>query len=231
MSKLRDITKVGRWEFVGLWVIFMTSLFMGFSGAIMPGPLLTITINESLHRGARVGPQIVSGHALLELALVVAIFFGLGTYITLPYVKGTIGIVGGLFLFWMAYGILKDLFHAAAALDLSGGIAEKGLSPWVAGITVTASNPYWFLWWATAGAGALMVAASQGVLGAVSFYMGHVLSDYIWYILVAFTIARGKELFTPMIYRIVLGVCGLFLVGLASYFVYSGTGFLLLFKS
>ncbi|WP_242877540.1 LysE family transporter [Desulfosporosinus sp. BG] len=208
----------------------MTSLVMGFSGAIMPGPLLTVTINESLRRGARVGPQIASGHALLELALVIAIFFGLGTYITLPSVKGTIGIVGGLFLFWMAYGILKESFHAVA-LDLSGKITEKGLSPWVAGITVTASNPYWFLWWATAGAGALMVAAGQGILGAISFYIGHVLSDYIWFMFVAFTVARGKRLFTPIVYRVVLGVCGLFLVGLASYFVYSGTSFLLLSKS
>ncbi|EGW40803.1 lysE type translocator family protein [Desulfosporosinus sp. OT] len=215
---------------MGLWVIFMTSLVMGFSGAIMPGPLLTVTINESLRRGARIGPQIASGHALLELALVIAIFFGLGTYITLPSVKGTIGIVGGLFLFWMAYGILKESFHAVA-LDLSGKITEKGLSPWVAGITVTASNPYWFLWWATAGAGALMVAAGQGILGAISFYIGHVLSDYIWFMFVAFTVARGKRLFTPIVYRVVLGVCGLFLVGLASYFVYSGTSFLLLSKS
>ena len=215
---------------MGLWVIFLTSLIMGFSGAIVPGPLLTVTINESLRRGARVGPQIASGHALLELALVIAIFFGLGAYITLPLVKGTIGIVGGLFLFWMAYGILKESFHSDA-LDLSGEITEKGLQPWVAGITVTASNPYWFLWWATAGAGALMVAAGQGILGAIIFYIGHVLSDYIWFILVAFTVARGRNLFTPRIYHIVLSVCGLFLVGLAIYFVYSGTGFLLLLKS
>lgn len=213
-----------------LWMIFMTSLVMGFSGAIMPGPLLTVTINESLRRGSRVGPQIASGHALLELALVVAIFFGLGTYITLPSVKGTIGVIGGLFLFWMAYGILKESFHAAA-LDLSGDITKKGLSPWLSGITVSASNPYWFLWWATAGAGALMVAAGQGILGAISFYIGHILSDYIWFIFVAFTVAKGKKLFNPMAYKVVLGVCGLFLLGLASYFVYSGTGYLFLLKS
>jgi len=196
----------------------------------MPGPLLTVTINESLRRGAKVGPQIVSGHALLELALVVAIFFGVGTYITWPSVKGTIGVVGGLFLFWMAYGILKESFQSTT-MELSGMVSEKGLRPWVAGITVTASNPYWFLWWATAGAGSLMAAAGQGVLGAISFYIGHIFADYIWYILVAYTVARGKTLFTPMVYRIVLGVCGLFLVILASYFVYSGTGFLLLLKS
>lgn len=204
----------------------MTSLAMGFSGAIIPGPLLTVTINESLRRGAKVGPQIASGHALLELALVIAIFYGLGTYITWPAVKGTIGIVGGVFLFWMAYGILKESLNSAT-LDYSGGATVKGLRPWVAGITVTALNPYWFLWWATAGAGALMLATNQGVLGAICFYLGHVLSDYIWFTFVAFTVARGKRLFTPMVYRLVLGVCGFFLVALAGYFVYSGVGFIM----
>ncbi|WP_407312424.1 hypothetical protein [Desulfosporosinus sp. SB140] len=48
----------------------------------------------------------------------------MGTYITWPSVKGTIGIVGGLFLFWMAYGILKDSIHSAA-LELSGEVTKK----------------------------------------------------------------------------------------------------------
>lgn len=214
---------------MGLWTIFMTSLAMGFSGAIMPGPMLTVTINESLRRGAKVGPEIASGHALLELALVVAIFYGLGTYITWPVVKGSIGIIGGLFLFWMAYGILKETFHSGT-LEFSEEGTDTGIRPWVAGITVTASNPYWFLWWATAGAGSLMIAANHGVLGAVCFYLGHILADYIWFAFVAYTIARGKKLFTPWVYRLVLGVCGFFLIGLAGYFVYSGAGFLASFK-
>ncbi|GAB6152108.1 LysE family transporter [Desulfosporosinus burensis] len=215
---------------MGLAAIFMTSMLMGFSGAIVPGPLLTVTINESLRRGAKAGPQIASGHALVELALVVAIFYGLGTYISWPVVKGTIGIVGGLFLFWMAYGILKESFNSAV-LDFSGETTAKGLRPWVSGITVTASNPYWFLWWATAGAGSLMLAANYGIIGAVCFYLGHILADYIWFTFVAFTVARGKKLFTPLVYRFVLGVCGFFLVGLAGYFVYSGAGFLMSFRA
>ena len=198
---------------------------MGFSGAIMPGPMLTVTINESLRRGAKVGPQIATGHALLELILVIGIFFGLGTFITGASVKGTIGVIGGLFLFWMAYGILNEAL-SSISLDLLRQDKGKYMLPWVAGITVSASNPYWFVWWATAGASSLMLASNYGFAGAGSFYLGHISADYIWFSLVSIAIARGKRLFTPTVYRGILGLCGLFLVGMACYFVYSGLGFL-----
>ncbi|MDO8885688.1 LysE family transporter [Candidatus Oleimmundimicrobium sp.] len=56
--------------------IFITSLIVGFSGAIMPGPLLAVTINEVHQRGFWSGPLIVLGHAILELILVVALALG-----------------------------------------------------------------------------------------------------------------------------------------------------------
>lgn len=118
-----------------------------------------------------------------------------------------------------------DYLYNQFSYGFSEGATAKGLRPWVSGITVTASNPYWFLWWATAGAGSLMLAANHGIVGAICFYLGHVLADYIWFTFVALTIAKGRRLFTPLIYRLVLGICGLFLIGLASYFIYSGAGF------
>lgn len=208
-----------------LGTIFLSSLVMGFSGAIMPGPLLTVTINESLRRGAKAGPQIATGHSLLELLLVIGIFFGLGTLITSALVKGVIGIVGGTFLLWMAYGILKEAL-SKISLDLLGNEKSKHSSPWIAGATISASNPYWFVWWATAGAGSLLMATNYGLAGASSFYLGHIASDYLWFSLVSVAVSRGKKLFTPAIYRTILGICGLFLVVMASYFIYSGIGFL-----
>jgi threonine/homoserine/homoserine lactone efflux protein len=206
--------------------IFLGSLLMGLSGAMMPGPLLTVTINESLHRSVVAGPLLILGHALLELTLVIAIFLGLGTIIDLPQVKGSIGLIGGIFLLWMAYGIIKEAVNKNFALVLEGQQQEAKLNLVLAGITVSASNPYWSVWWATAGASALVLAGSQGGLGgAVSFYTGHIMADIIWYSSIGVAVAKGKKFLTPSVFRVILGICGVFLAGLAVYFLYSGLEF------
>ena len=209
-----------------IWTIFFASFMMGFSGAIMPGPLLTVTINESLHQGPLVGPKIVSGHAVLELFLVVMIFLGMGMFITLPLVKASIGLLGGFFLFWMAYGIIKEATDKTLVLTLNAHQNNKRINPILAGISVSASNPYWSIWWATAGISSLMLAGKSGLLGAASFYSGHILSDLVWYSLVSIAVAKGRQIFTPLVYRSILGFCGVFLFGLAGYFMYSGIDFL-----
>ena len=47
----------------------ITSFIVALSGALMPGPLLTLTVGEAARRVLG-GPLIIVGHALLELALV-----------------------------------------------------------------------------------------------------------------------------------------------------------------
>ena len=55
----------------------LTAFVVGLSGALLPGPLLAATISESARRGGWTGPLVVTGHALLELAVVAAVCFGL----------------------------------------------------------------------------------------------------------------------------------------------------------
>ena len=83
--------------------IFVTSFIVGLSGALMPGPVLTVTISQSAARGLIVGPLIVLGHGILELSLVVAIVYGLGQILTHGSVIGAIGISGGTVLLWMGW--------------------------------------------------------------------------------------------------------------------------------
>ncbi|MEA1895812.1 MAG: LysE family translocator, partial [Euryarchaeota archaeon] len=40
---------------------------IGLTGAIVPGPMLFATIDASLRRGWIAGPEIVLGHALVEV--------------------------------------------------------------------------------------------------------------------------------------------------------------------
>ena len=68
--------------------IFITSFLVGLSGALMPGPVLTVTISQVASRGFLAGPLIVLGHGILELSLVAAVTLGLGRFITAEPVIG-----------------------------------------------------------------------------------------------------------------------------------------------
>jgi len=92
-----------------LMKLFITSWIVGFSGAMMPGPLLTVMVSETARRGARAGPLLMVGHALLELILVLALVLGLKGFLDNRYFIITVSIVGGGFLIWMGYGMLRDV--------------------------------------------------------------------------------------------------------------------------
>ena len=86
----------------------MYSFILGLSGAMMPGPVLAVTITETLKRGFLAAVFIVCGHSLLELVTVILLSLGVGTVLNNTIAAGIIGIIGGGVLLWMTIGILKE---------------------------------------------------------------------------------------------------------------------------
>ena len=84
--------------------ILLSSMAVAFSGAVMPGPLLTYTIQQSLTKGGKSGFLIILGHALLELLLIVLIFFGFDMILQSNAAQIAIGLVGGALLATWAWG-------------------------------------------------------------------------------------------------------------------------------
>lgn len=210
-----------------LVAIFATSLLVGLSGTLMPGPLLTVTISQSAQRGFWQGPLLILGHAIVELALVLALTAGLSRLLKRKAIAGFIGLLGGAFLLWMGLDIARNAWWGTVSLSLAS--AERSgtqVGPVVAGALVSASNPYWVLWWATVGASYVTLALRQGPLGLGSFYAGHILADLSWYSLIAFVVTAGRSFLSQPVYRGILFVCGFFLVALSIYFIYSGISFL-----
>lgn len=202
--------------------IFFFAWGMGFSGAVMPGPLLTVNIKESVKRGFWAGPQMVLGHALLEGALVLGLVFGLGNIITLDISKGVISLIGGVFLFWMAYGMLFKEGKEGLNLEAGEATAPSGMPPVLAGIVVSLSNPYWSIWWATLGLGFLVQARVLGAAGVLLFFLGHILADLVWYSAISLAVATGKNRLSPRLFRGLIILCGLFLIYLSLDFLRFG---------
>lgn len=211
--------------------IFGMAFFLGLSGAVMPGPVLAVTIKGAARSGFWFGPFLVLGHALLELPMVFGLGLGLGEFLVKGGILRIISVVGGLVLGAMATGMMKEARTAVLPTgNPSGATFSRGNARAVwAGMATSLSNPFWPLWWATAGLAVIgqanRLAAENGLasgLGLSSFYFGHILSDLLWYAFVAFMIATGRRLFTNKSYRLLIALCALFLLGLSAFFLYSG---------
>lgn len=204
---------------LALLSIFTSSFVVAFSGAMMPGPLMTVTISESTRRGAVAGPLMMLGHGLLELLLAAALLSGFAAVLHRDDVFVAIALIGGTTLFWMATSMLRGL----PSLQLPGaGRAGKEKNLVMAGIVLSVCNPYWLIWWASIGLGYIVHSARLGLLGVTVFFAGHILADLAWYSLISFSIARGRRLLSPSLYRRLIGSCALFLLCFSCYFLYSG---------
>jgi len=201
-----------------LLTIFAGAFVVGLSGAMAPGPVLTVTISETLKRGFKAGPMIVLGHAILEIILLVLIVGGLGPFFENPIVNKVILIVGACVLLWMgAISILKNKENTENALNAKGTKTPYG--PVLAGIVLSISNPFWIIWWVSIGMGFITQSLQFGITGLLSFYFGHILADLTWYSFVSFSVSAGRRLCPPMLYRAVFITCGIALICLGGIFI------------
>ena len=202
--------------------LLLSVFLVSFSGALMPGPVMTVTIAQAMHRGHLAGPLVSLGHGIVEGSLVVLLAFGLGQLFQLPLVAGLIGLLGGLLLFYMGVGMIRA--PAPALLTASEGGRAGGAGPMAAGMLASVANPYWVLWWATIGADFLRRAYPHGALVIAAFFLVHFSVDLGWNSAVGSAVAAGRKLLTPRIYKGIMAACGVFLLGLGIYFLVSGVG-------
>lgn len=202
-----------------LYTIFGTSFLLALSGALMPGPLLTVTVTESTRRGALAGPMMIFGHSLLELALVVALLSGLAPFLVRDDVFIFISLAGGTVLLWMATTMLRSLPHLSLDAPVEN---RKSRNLVLTGIILSAVNPYWLIWWASIGLGYIMYSMKFGIPGIIAFFSGHILADLLWYCLISFGVAKGRLFFSDNVYRKLIGGCAVFLLTLSCWFLYGG---------
>lgn len=199
--------------------IFASSFVIALSGALMPGPLLTATISESSRRGFIAGPLLIGGHAILELALIVALLFGLAPFLQKPSVFATIALSGSIILILMAFGMFRSLPHLSLSWKSE---TRRSTHPILSGILMSVANPYWTIWWATIGLGYILYSLQFGIWGVVFFFAGHILADLAWYSLISAAVAGGRHFLTDRIYRRLIAVLATFLICFAGYFAYAG---------
>ena len=210
------------------WLIFSFSFLVALTGAMSPGPLLTYTIIKSAktnRRGYLMGLWIITGHAILEMGIIILLLFGFSFVLKNIAVVRIIGVSGGLILILFGASIIKDILNGNISTNFlnsrdesnknTGLIENKGIeNPVIGGIMVSMSNPYWWVWWATIGF-AFMIQFDISFKKwpkLLAFFLGHEAGDLIWYLLVSTLAFFGLRHMNRKAYYGILMCCALFMV-------------------
>lgn len=202
----------------------LKALLLGFSvgltGALVPGPMLFATIEISLKKGWLAGPQVVLGHMIVEVVLYIMILFGAASLVGSDIIS-SIFLIGGLSLLIFGLLTLKDTRAAASSAQISKDCSDLRLtsSPILIGLVTSVSNPYFWIWWLTAGGALVLKEYKLGITFAVAYMLGHWTADLSWFTLVSGSFSRGKALLSQKMHRYILYICGIFLVIFGFYFM------------
>jgi threonine/homoserine/homoserine lactone efflux protein len=150
---------------------------------------------------------------------------GLLHYLNNIIVIKIIGIAGGAALLYLAYDLINSSLRNKLKIGYDKDEAVKNKSrininsPFFQGMFVSAINPYWYIWWVTIGAAFLISSIKYGTPGVCLFYLGHISSDFIWYLIIGFLISKGRKYFNIKVYKTIFILCGVFLIYLGIKFI------------
>jgi len=203
---------------VSLLFFLFEVVVISLSGVMAPGPVTAAAIGMGA-RSRYAGLLIAVGHGIVEFPLMILIVLGAGRILKLPTAQIAIGMVGGMFLLIMAIQMLSGLRSAEKQQ-----VQAAKSAPVLAGIILSAGNPYFLLWWATVGLALATTATGIGIWAFVLFAIVHWLCDLVWLGVLSWASFKGSVLLGPRRQRIVLMICSAVLLAFGLFFIYNAGG-------
>jgi len=195
--------------------VLLSVVVISFSGVMLPGPMFAVTLAKSL-KSPWAGTQIALGHAVIEVPLILLIYFGFAQFFQNTIVQLVLGIVGGGMIVWLGISMFR-----ARAKVIRGG-KDLPYSAFTAGIFTSAFNPFFLLWWATIGSLLIMRFLDFGIMGLAVFIVVHWLCDLVWLSFVSVMVYKTHSLWGKKVQEWLFIACSLLLVGFGGWFVVSG---------
>ncbi len=147
---------------------FVQGTTLGFSAAASPGPFQAFLLAQTLRNGVSRSLPL----ALAPLASdgpIVALVLLVLTRAPAPLLRG-LQIAGGLFLLWVAFGLLRSPRPAPAPGRLA--VAEPPLRAFLRGVVMNALNPAPWIFWSLVSGPALVCAWKEAPARGVAFLVG-----------------------------------------------------------
>jgi len=198
-----------------MWPLITLTLGISLSGVIAPGPMLAVTLAKSC-KSPWAGTLMSLGHAVVEAPLIILIYFGFARFFENHAVQLVLAILGGGMILWMGASMFRN------RLKIVREGQDLPYSAFVAGITMSALNPFFLLWWATVGSLLVMKFLDFGVRGLLILIAVHWACDLFWLTFISQTVHRTRRFVSPRFQEWLFIVMAFFLAGFGVYYVVSG---------
>jgi len=182
---------------------------------MMPGPAFAVTVAKS-YKSQFAGIKIALGHALVEVPLMLAIYFGLARFFHQEPVQIGLYLGGGAVVVWMGIGMFRA---RSQVIDKGRDLPYNSV---VAGIITSAVNPFFIVWWVAIGSMLIMKSLSFGLTGFALLITVHLLCDFGWLAFVSFLVYRTRSFWKGRLREGLFLACSWLLVGFGGWFLVSG---------
>ena len=193
-----------------------TVITISLTGVMAPGPMFAVTLTKSL-KSPWAGVLVSLGHAVIEVPLILLVYFGLAQFFENQVVSLVLALLGGTMIIWMGISLLNT----------SPAMARKGkdttYNAFVAGILMSGLNPFFLVWWVTVGSLLLMnFLDAVGTWGLPLFIIVHWLCDLVWLSLLSVVVYRTRVFWGPKLMEGIFTVLALALLYFGEYFIIQG---------
>jgi len=178
------------------------------SGVMAPGPLFAANISYGLRDGVRSGIKMAVGHSIVEFPLIILLGIGVFSLEIFPEFRTVISILGAITLFIFAILQIRTVFSRKEISEI-----KPKQSPLIAGVLLSALNPFFIIWWLTIGfkliSDAMLIWAFAGI---VILFGLHIWMDFVWLGAISFLASKSSKILSNKNYKVLMVCLSLVLV-------------------
>ena len=183
----------------------LETTLISLSGVMALGPVTAVAVGKGTD-SPYAGALVALGHGIVELPVIALVTWGLRSVLQIPYVETVVFALGGAMLLYMGVGMVRALWRPAG--ESASGIQN----PIWAGVLLSATSPYFLLWWATVGATLVSRSLEFGPVGVFALALTHWSCDLGWCYLLSAVSYKGGQFFGKWFQQGVFALCGVFLL-------------------
>ncbi|MER2039027.1 MAG: LysE family transporter [Solibacillus sp.] len=198
--------------------LYVAYVMVGLAIAMPVGAITVEMTKQGLKNGFMHGWAVGIGGMTIDVLLIVALYFGLAQFLSLPFIQMPLWIIGAVFLFMLAYDSIKN---ADKDITLAGEKVEKSLFTTYRNGLIVAVSPGNLVFWVSV-FGTVLADSYKGdspnqfLIVAFGILSGILLHDIGLLTIVSLT----RKVMNQQMIKWASIVAGILLLGFGCYFIF-----------